>query len=406
MRRLFIKTLFGVLIGGGLVSVYPSQLKNSDLWIVKIDSAGDTLWTRSYGVGIDFVEIGWSTLVPVGNEDGLWIEEMSDGFIVAGHIDGHPWILKTDKNGDTLWTKILLTNQYAIIPRVDYNEEILISMPTDSTIYVQDTNRNFFPPLVNFSTVVYGYAYAPFVLDRDGRSLGFILRDFLADSSLYFSAISPTRDSNYVLGGRIESPTGEYGDVWLGKVDREGKVLGSRRVHLEIDSCGRGEVKVRDVFETSDGLFAVYGLVDESPWLLINDSVFYSAWEMVLPISVGADKMYIQEIPDGGYIGSIRSSDFSSVFEVDPTYLHYLPIWMDIKCAQQKFEFISPAYEGGYIATGKNDLNLWVVKFSSQGIVEWERTNHIGDYSCGYCIRPTSDMGYIIVGTIDRLFFY
>jgi len=69
-----------------------------DAYLVKTDSIGDTLWTRSYG--------GSET------EGAIYAQQTSDeGYIVAGYTRSFGagltdiWILKTDNNGDTLWTR-------------------------------------------------------------------------------------------------------------------------------------------------------------------------------------------------------------------------------------------------------------------------------------------------------------
>ena len=77
--------------------------KNGEVWILKLNKYGDTLWTKTYG----------DSLADYANE----IQNTSDGgYIVAGgknhkvdmvnyYMYGDIWILKLDQNGDTLWTK-------------------------------------------------------------------------------------------------------------------------------------------------------------------------------------------------------------------------------------------------------------------------------------------------------------
>jgi len=71
-----------------------------DIYIVRTDSLGDTLWTRSYGGAFDDVAYG--------------VVELPDsGFIVVGHTESFAaeirdaYILRLKSNGDTLWTRIL-----------------------------------------------------------------------------------------------------------------------------------------------------------------------------------------------------------------------------------------------------------------------------------------------------------
>jgi hypothetical protein len=86
----------GYIIAG---STYPVGSGNWDVYLVKTDAAGDTLWTRTYG--------------GAGDEDGRAVQQTMDGgYIVAGYSesfgagDDDVYIVKTDANGDTLWTRV------------------------------------------------------------------------------------------------------------------------------------------------------------------------------------------------------------------------------------------------------------------------------------------------------------
>jgi len=70
----------------------------SDIYLVKTDAGGDTLWTRTYG--------GWS------NDEAHSIQQTTDGgYISAGYTGSFGagnsdfYLMKTDANGDTLWTR-------------------------------------------------------------------------------------------------------------------------------------------------------------------------------------------------------------------------------------------------------------------------------------------------------------
>ena len=136
--------------GGYFVAGYTGVYPQYDFYLVKTDPDGDTLWTRTYGgSGYDKAHCGVQTsdggymvaggtqsfgagdwdvyLVKTdGNGDSLWtrtyggdrwdwarsIQQTSDGgYIIAGLTQSFGagwndvWILKTDANGDTLWTR-------------------------------------------------------------------------------------------------------------------------------------------------------------------------------------------------------------------------------------------------------------------------------------------------------------
>jgi hypothetical protein len=82
--------------GGYIVAGATSLISagNYDVWLIKTNEFGDTLWTKIWGFG--------------GNvhDEGTSVQQTTDGgYIVSGAIDGSTGLIKTDANGDTLWTK-------------------------------------------------------------------------------------------------------------------------------------------------------------------------------------------------------------------------------------------------------------------------------------------------------------
>lgn len=71
-----------------------------DVYLVKVDADGDTLWTRAFGGS--------------GEDKGRGIDETSDHGLIAvgctksfGDIGGDVYMIRTNATGDTLWTKVL-----------------------------------------------------------------------------------------------------------------------------------------------------------------------------------------------------------------------------------------------------------------------------------------------------------
>ena len=75
-----------------------------DVYLVKIDANGDTVWTKTYGgtgqdVAYSIARVGVQGYIIIGQTDSYG----------AGNSD--VWVIRTDVNGDTLWTRTYGGNQ-------------------------------------------------------------------------------------------------------------------------------------------------------------------------------------------------------------------------------------------------------------------------------------------------------
>jgi hypothetical protein len=92
--------------GGYVITGSTQSFRNEgvDVWLIKTDSNGDSLWTQTFG----------------GSKSGSGhsIQQTIDGgYIITGHTwfsgsgSNHVWLIKTDSNGDSLWTQIIGGNR-------------------------------------------------------------------------------------------------------------------------------------------------------------------------------------------------------------------------------------------------------------------------------------------------------
>jgi hypothetical protein len=114
--------------GGYIIAGQWGQASSDqDVYIIKTNELGDTLWTRHYNGG------AWDRAES--------IEETADGgYIVAGRMwqpTHHPdvWLLKTNASGDTLWT--------ASFGGTEYDEAHSVSQTADGGYVVVGYTRSF-----------------------------------------------------------------------------------------------------------------------------------------------------------------------------------------------------------------------------------------------------------------------
>jgi hypothetical protein len=180
------QTLDGNYIIAGITSSFGPNGKNA--WIVKIDSNGDTLWTKVYGHNLE--DVGY----------GICCTSDS-GYIVAGYINGTGqwtagdlWLLKTDLNGDTLWTKVYGTGGE------DYGWDVYQTSDAGYVIAGRRANDMWLLRTDAAGDTVWTESYG-------GAG---------TESAL---ALDTTSDGGYILGGYTTSFGHGSNDFWLVKTE-------------------------------------------------------------------------------------------------------------------------------------------------------------------------------------------
>ncbi len=198
-----------------------------DVYLIKTDANGDTLWTKTYGATDD--EEGHS--VTLTTDGGYVIAGFTDSFGAGGK---DMYLIKTDANGDTLWTS---TNG---------------GIDNDRGYSVQQCNDGSF--IIAGDTKSSGAGSSDFYLvktDADGETLW--TRDYGGSAIDIGYSLQQTTDGGYIIAGSTQSFNVGYFDIYLVKTDAIGDTLWTRTYgSFNYEHC-------RSVQLTTDGNYVVAG---------------------------------------------------------------------------------------------------------------------------------------------------
>lgn len=159
-KEIFQTSDGGYLIAGNSNSFSSGGL--NEIYILRLNNSGDTVWTRTYGdtIGIEM------TAAEILDEDGM---------IISGRIGNHnPYLLKIDSSG-LLLSKIVIDTLPSIyqVNDIDITHDGNFVLACDDNVYMKiDNNGNIF-----------------------------WLNEFYWDfPSAWFTCIQETDDSNYIVG--------------------------------------------------------------------------------------------------------------------------------------------------------------------------------------------------------------
>ena len=311
---------------------------NWDVWLVKTDSSGDTLWTRTFGGNRQ----DWANFIQQTSDGGYIVVGYTNS---SGFLSSDLWLIKTDESGDTLWTKIFGIGAF--------------NSPLDEGMCVQQTSDGGY--------IVTGYTESS---GSGGYDIWLIRTDELGDpvwtKTFGGSAreegrsVQQTLDGGYIVTGFTRSFGAGDSDVWLIKTDESGDTLWTKTFG------GIDQDEGYFVQQTSDGGFIIVGETCSygtgfrglsDLWLIKTDESGDTLWTKTHGAYYRDVGSSLQQTSDGGYI---------------------ITGW-------------SESYVGG-------SSDVWLIKFDEFGNDVWTRTFWTPDPDIGHFVQQTFDGGYIITG--------
>lgn len=323
----------GYIIVGDTYTYGPGYF---DVWLIKTDSVGDTLWTKTFGgLGEDrcgsvqqtadggYVIAGTTSSFGAGSYDIWLIKTDSDGqeswnrtygggswdwgyaarqtadggYVIVGYTESYgpgasaAWLIKTDDEGAVSWSNTYGGTSY------DWGES------------VRQTG--------DLGYVIAGNTYSHGAGSRDA----WLIKTDSAGEAIWTSAfggsdsdggrtVEQCNDGGYTLTGYTRSFGAGGDDLWLIKTDADGDTLWTRTFGGNDDDGGES------VLQTADGGYVVtghtesYGASGDDLWLIKTDGGGETLWTLTLDDGDHDWGRSVRETADGGFIVVGDTYDF------------------------------------------------------------------------------------------------
>lgn len=280
------------------------------------------------------------------NDEGNSIQQTTDGgYIIVGRTNSFGpgnysvYLIKTNANGDTLWTKTIggsnADEAYSVQQTTDggyiITGDTKSSGAGDYDVYLIKTNENG----VTQWTKTFGGIYSD-----------------------WGNSVKQTSDNGYVIVGYTSSFGPGENNVYLIKTNTNGDTLWTKAIGPVYPALSSGN----SIQQTTDGGYIIAGQMRggsggiNKVYLIKTNSSGDTLWTKTLGWGQGIGYS-VQQTSDGGYIIGADLDNFDG-----------------------------------------QSYNVYLIKTNANGDVLWEKTFGGNDYDNGGSARQTTDGGYVIVG--------
>lgn len=294
------------------------------VYLIKLDANGDTLWTKKIGA--------------TANDWGKSVQQTTDGgFIIAGGSASGIYLMKTDINGDTLWTKLYGSSAYSVANSIQQTTDggyivagyvySLVSSSYDIYLIKTDTNgdtlwtKSFGGVNDDEGNCVQQTTDGGYIIAGMTESFGagdmdvYLIKTDVSGDTLWTktlggtsddlsNSIEQTMDGGYVLSGTTVSFGAGFTDVYLIKTDVNGNFVWAKTYG------GTNADRGYSAHQTTDGGFIIsgttfsFGSGNYDFYLIKTNLIGDTLWTKAFGAAgIGSDQSFsVQETSDGGYI--------------------------------------------------------------------------------------------------------
>jgi len=333
---------------------------SSDIWVIKTDSLGDTLWTKIYG--------GAST------DHGISAQQTADGGYILvgwtfsyGNGDSDVWLLKLNFLGDTVWTRTYGGNAV--------EEGRMVQQTSDNGYIITGFTKSFGAGETDLWLIKTDSVGIPIWTKTYGGAMG--------DEGW---SVQQTADLGYIITGWTES-YGTERNLWIIYVDSLGTPIWTKVYE------GSGYAEGHLVRQTSDSGYIVTGCTgsdagDLDLYLLKTDGSGNILWDRVIGGSNHDGGESVQQTMDGGYIvtgytnsfgqgaGDLWVLRFDSLGDTLWTKTYGGP-YPECGLSIQETSYENYIVAGYTISFGMGSNDVWLLKIGSESqIIEDQNANY------------------------------
>jgi hypothetical protein len=240
----------------------------TDVYLVKTDIKGDTLWTKTFG-GDKY-------------DEGFAVCQISDlGYIVVGHTNSFGngaydvYLIRTDMNGNMLWSKTYGGTLD------DYGFDVK-----------QTTDGGF---IITGKTLNFGVNSDVYLIKTDGAGDLLWTRTFGKDGDDAGYSVQQTKDGGYIVGG-----TRSKGGFYLIKTTSAGDTLWTKTSYAGTTPHINVAYSVQ---QTADDGYIMAGITYPIHFFLIKTaSDGTTQWSKIIGGEAQDYALSVRQTTDGGYI--------------------------------------------------------------------------------------------------------
>lgn len=306
---------------------------HNDIYFIKTSASGDAMWTKMYG--------------DIDNDYGYSVDQTSDGgYIISGATlsfgaGGYDiYLLKTDSNGDTIWTKTFGGDYVDIGYAVE-----------------QTSDGGYIISGVSWNAVGSCDAYL-LKTDETGDSLW--ANTYGGEGYDYFFSVQETSDGGYIATGYTTLNGMDTSlDIYLVKTDVNGNEMWTRRYG------GNRVERGSSVQVTFEGGYIISGYTETfgpgyyDVYIIKTDINGDSLWTKAYGWTGEDYGNSVHQTLNGGYIVAGSTKPFNS---------------------------------------GYYEVDIYVLLLDTKGDTLWTKTYGGAKREMAYSVQQTSDRGYVIAG--------